>query len=440
MRPVLVLLIFAGGCTPQGRAPPGKPTPRPPALPLATSGSLALTFAAAPSPAPVDTSQSGGWTETSPWTFPLAGQHGFLISTAFTLLCSGADSLAGAPDGTLAPTRCDRILAAGTTDLPDPATLDAPEWRRNYYGAFSAHALDPSTPDSPLLLFAHGENKNENLGGILYQNTINPGATDYSGYDATGEYVDAWDAYNAFIGSVILNNPTRLATDGPAVQDNGPVVWPSAGYLDAAGTKTSEGVRHPSSLIYDGNVYLFYLDTSYAGDPERTPGIKVARAPLAGAGAPGSFHAFWNGDFTEPALPDGYSAADNHASLATPGPRATSILGPDSADDVRFSVAQVSPSPTEGPLFLGVEEHFDDLNGWWVALRLSTDLVGWTLPYAIPGIAAPTWDDGTMNYPILMDRDGWTNTTVSLDAFYVVGTSASQTNVLPLSITVAPAP
>lgn len=452
MRSALALWVLGlSACTAPRQHPDTQivatPVPMPPPLPQVQRPGLPLLRYAADvgSPVAVDTSATGGWTETSPWTFALGPlqQHGYLVSTDFTMLCGSADSLPSVSGGTLSTQACTRILAGGTTDLPDPAALDAPEWRRNYYGAFSGHLLQPGDPASPLLLFAHGENKNELREGMQYPNTINLDATDYSGYAADGTYVDAWDAYNAFIGSVLVPDPNgALAADpqGPPaqVQDNGPVVWPSMGYLAADGTKTSEGVRHPSSIVFAGDLYLFYLDMSHGDDPTRHGGIKVARAPLSSAGAPGSFRAYFQGDFTEPCLPDGYRAADLHASLAQPGPRTSLILGLESADDVRFSVAEVVPSPTGKPLFVGVEEHVDDANGWWAALRLSENLVDWSPPYAIPGAAASTWDAGTLNYPVLLDRDGWSNNRVDLSDFYVVGTSASQTNLLHLAVTVVP--
>jgi len=247
------------------------------------------------------------------------------LLTAFTVLCASAEGLPDVSGGALEVDQCARIVAGGTTDLPAPEDVTAPEWARNYYGAFTAHPLRPDDPASPVLLFTHGENKNEDVGGIRYANTINTDATDYSGYDADGTYVDAWDSYNAFVGSVLLQNPRSVFTDGPGVTDNGPVVWPSAGYLDASGAKTSEGVRHPSTIVYNGFVYLFYLDESYGDDPDRHAGIKVARAPLDKAGAPGSFAAFYAGGFSEPALPTGYRASNLHGALGQPGPRTTAI-------------------------------------------------------------------------------------------------------------------
>jgi hypothetical protein len=448
---VLIALLphlWSIGCTPQ--ADPTAELNRStqlhdPTLPASNDpGAIphySIRFTSVSTPAQVDTSATGGWTETSPWTIPLTGEHGYLVSTNYTMLCSSAEALPDVSGSALDVDQCTRVLAGGTTDLPPPEDITAPEWARNYYGAFTAHALRPDDPDSPLLVFAHGENKNEDLGGILYTNTINTDATDYSGYDDTGFYVDAWDAYNAFIGSTVFATPSAAFTDGPSVTDNGPVVWPSTGYLDATGAKTSEGVRHPSSIVFNGFVYLFYLDESHGDDPDRHAGIKVARAPLDRAGAPGSFFAFYAGGFGEPALPIDYSVSRLHAALAQPGPRTTAILGLDSANDVRFSVAQVVPSPSGAPLFVGVEEHGgdDDGTGWWVALRLSANLTDWSAPVQVPGIAAATWEDGSLNYPIFLDENGTTNTTISPNGFYLVGTHDSQTNLVHIAIELVPA-
>jgi hypothetical protein len=434
MRSVLVVLAALTGCTVGTSQPPSNPPT------VLSPASLRVRFQASASSAPgllpVDTTQTGGWTETSPWAVPVGGARGYLITTDYSVMCAGGDSLAGR---VLSSSGCARILQGGTTGSPPPDTVDAAEWRRNYYGAFTAHPLDPTDPESPLLMFTHGENKNEIQNGNVYTNTINVGVTDYSGYGPDG-YVDAWDAYNGFVGSAILANPTRLAVEAPAVEDAGPVVWPAAGYLTANGAKASEGVRHPSSIVYDGNIYLFYLDMSPAGDADRPPGIKVARAAMSDAGTPGSFSVYYNGDFTEPGLPDGYTEWTFHDSLSQPGPRSTAILGDDSGDDCRFSVARVLPSPTDGALFLGVEEHSDADTGWWVALRLSTNLTDWSPRYFIPGITASDWDSGFLHYPLLMDTGAQTNNTIAPDGFYVVGTTGAYTNLLPLSITVETAP
>jgi len=109
-------------------------------------------------------------------------------------------------------------------------------------------------------------------------------------------YSNCHEGYNGFVttGLRAASTPSSWVGRGRLrdSEDNGPVIWPSAGYVDDRGRKVSWGVRHPSSFVHDGYLYIFYLDTS--DSPDVNHGIiKVARSPLSAKGAPGSFTS-WN--------------------------------------------------------------------------------------------------------------------------------------------------
>jgi len=125
-------------------------------------------------------------------------------------------------------------------------------------------------------------------------------------------------------------------------------------------------------------------------------------------------------------LPAGFTKETMMQYLHTQGPKSTDILSdqiPNNTECFRFSVAQVKNTN----YFIAVEEYVDNNaraagNAWhFVALRFSNDLMNWSSREMIVE-NAQTWDASNLNYPILLSADGWSNTAVDLNNFYVLGT------------------
>lgn len=342
--------------------------------------------------------------EAAPWIVK-GGWRGYFLTTAYSYFCATPDSLAGSV--TLYPEYCAKI-SEPVASMP---------WLRNYNGILSSHVLNPST-DPVILAAVHGENKNERIGTTRIQNTV---ATNFaanpkfdanvcaSGINDAGVYEDCWDAYFGFISLAhqVFTPATQYARV-PFIND-GPIVWPSAGYLNSDGTQASVGVRHPTFFAADGYLYVFYLDMSPA-----SWGIKVARAPLSGQPSAGSFNVYNRDSFNLPALPKGFSNSSIASFYAAKGGPSSCIIGC-VGNTVRFSVAAI----TGTHYYLGVLEYAAADGKTAVALSASSDLVHWSTPVDVRTFAS--WSQSDMHYPILMDTDGWANTEIDISDFYVVG-------------------
>ncbi|MHB1460921.1 MAG: hypothetical protein ACYC1M_06560 [Armatimonadota bacterium] len=287
-------------------------------------------------------------------------------------------------------------------DTPPPALMNSiPYWRRNYYGVFSMHCLKhPRTGEMCHLAILHGENKNERVWpGVEYDNTILPPRKykedEYSGVPRKGgDYRDNWSSYFGFVGMAWC---PRSEMNGWRFMshDEGPVLWPSVGYLSADGKQAGCGLRHPSSIVHDGHLYVFYLESwPVKPAPGRQGGIKLARAPLDRLWTTGSFRNWFGGGCKEPSLPHGFSKLDRRC-LSQPGGRSDKLF-PENA--VRFSVARVR----DKQMFVGVEERQTE-SRFALYLRCSEDLTHWSDGVLVPGTERG-WADG-YHYPILMNRE-----------------------------------
>jgi hypothetical protein len=130
-------------------------------------------------------------------------------------------------------------------------------------GVFSALRLPHPWRGLDLLTVIHGENKNERYGTNLYANTVDTNvdpATCASGYDAAQKkWTDCWPAYNGFVSLRLAKTSWITAPDTSL--DLGPILWPTMGYRQGV-KKTSSGLRHPSALLDDGYLYIFYTQQS----------------------------------------------------------------------------------------------------------------------------------------------------------------------------------
>lgn len=241
-------------------------------------------------------------------------------------------------------------------------------------------------------------------------------------------------------------------TSNKKFDDLGPITWPSNGYIESLdGNKTwikatDGGVRHPSSIIKDNYLYVFYEDLSQGKESDgRGPGIKVIRAPINNGDVdPNSFMAYYNGNFSENSLPRGFNLPTYYKSLSQKGPRTSSLFpdlnkfAPQSTqgskrvgarlvgDITNFSVARVEGTD----YYLGVAHELSR----GVTLRLSRDLTSWSNPVVVPGTAENWWLGKTdlqkypLLYPRLANKNGDSNVSINPNEFYIIGTQTKPRN------------
>ena len=349
------------------------------------------------------------------------------VTTGFSWFCSAdgglfADASPSLHDCRLfsGPARID--LATGRGRSPADAAHSAEDWKRSYEGVVASILYDHSRAGSLLISVAHGENKNEVIGGRYYQGTVDADvkAEACASGEASGGYVDCWASYNGFVNLIVASPGADQRRQTWRAEERGPLVWPSMGYLKADGGKASDGVRHPSAIRRGDDLYVFYVDTSRGADLGRRGGLEVARAHLGDGTAAIVAHPFFEDAFSEGAsLPQGFDKSRIRSFYGSRGGPA-SELWRGSRSVLRFSVAALRGAP----FFVGVEEDLDG-QAWRVQLRLSRDLVHWGEPVLVPGESrSDGWRNGTMHYPLLCDLAGVSENEVDPGGFYLLGTQA----------------
>jgi hypothetical protein len=260
---------------------------------------------------------------------------------------------------------------------------------------------------------------------------------DPASYSGGKPFHDGWNAYNAIISAAWISNNKQTNWGQQFFKNElGPIAWPSTGYVTANGIKCTSGLRHPSSVIAGDYVYIFYADSGPFGnniptEEGRQEGIKVIRAPIADALDAHNYSVYYRdpagNESWLPSLPDGFTKEKMLDFVAVKGPKSTDIMGDykNISQEVRFSVARVRNTN----YFIGVEEYIDvtDAKKYKVALRFSNDLTHWT-DRALTISVADSWDKTQMNYPIFLSKDGWSNTEIDIDDFYILGTETEPEN------------
>lgn len=323
-------------------------------------------------------------------------------------------------------------MATGASVSPEEAAARSEDWARSYNGVFSALKMPQSWLGRDLLVFIHGENKNERFGTVVYANTV---ATEIdpekcASGSVEGRYSDCWPSYNGFI-NLGLADTTHVRT---SPIDLGPVIWPAMGYRQD-GKKTSGGVRHPSVIRSGNQLYIFYLDSSTGTEPGRRGGLRVARMQLPTNDDPIPAVIPWfNGAFNNDnkSLPAGFAKENIRSFFDKRGGKASELWS-EKSQTTRFSVAQVA----EGEFFIGAEEYILGQQ-WGIQLRTSYDLVHWSKPVELPAFQVKGgWDHGTFHYPVFSNLDGSSPGKINLSNFYLIGTGKSG-RVVRRKISVAP--
>jgi hypothetical protein len=72
-----------------------------------------------------------------------------------------------------------------------------------------------------------------------------------------------------------------------------------------------------------------------------------------------------------------------------------------------------------------VESYVDKkTDRWEVALRYSADLLNWSTRQRV--IVSKRVAEFPLNYPVLCDVEGWSNTEIDINDFYVLGKGAEE--------------
>ncbi|HVU55904.1 MAG TPA: T9SS type A sorting domain-containing protein [Puia sp.] len=378
--------------------------------------------------------------EVPPWMIPGGWHSYFMVDGQNSYVCSSPADLV---HNSVIDIRHD---GTGPRDVSTHALArygngcrgaEVDNWSRVYYAIYSAEYFVHPEAGAVSLGFLHGENKDVcDGGGNDCHNTINRDAVNVCPF--SGDY---WPRYNSFVcASWQPNNQSTNWGQQYFSHDMGPITWPSTGYLQPDGIKATTGVNHPSSIQYNGYVYVFYHDAgAYSGlnphDEEgRHEGIKVVRAPLADALDPSAYKAYYQekdgNEQWSPSLPAGFVKEKLLDFLSTKGAMSTDLMGDEGNNafgELRFAVARVRNTD----YFIGVESYIDYKDGrkHKAALRLSSDLLHWSDRVRVID-ETKDFKSSQLNYPIFLSADGWSNSVVDEDDFYVLGTAAAISNVV----------
>ena len=371
--------------------------------------------------------------EATPWVTK-GNSFGYTITTDETSNCWSADSLVLKNSISV---DCNAVNTSTvlTNVARGGADTAVTPWARNYNGVMSQHAVNDPSLGSIFLTIHHGENLNEinpalGAGTIKMQNSISDVGPEnlsqcWSNYSGTSSSNPA----NCYWGFVSVGwMPNTDASGWGSIGEAkavGPIAWPSAGYIDANGITVGRGVRHPSSIISNGYLYVYYLDSSLP--PNR--GIRVVRARVGSATNPQSWERLSGGAFKSGTLPDGFQIVNqeiDHHFYQMPSPASDFAFPPSTDPADRFSVAKLSN--TNG--FIGVETGHDASGSIVLSLRTSTDLINWSDRQIInvPGFTGA----GGLGpcYSLLLSADGKSNTEVDPANFYVIGTLAGLSSIV----------
>ena len=395
-------------------------------------GSLGLTQTLLPTPA----------NEQPPVISCASSDPRAVLTTSYAWYCQMQTALT--PSGAGNTQNCSyvggadtRILGSASYTLPGSMPSNTP-WRRNYWGLQGMHVIPDTATGQEIIALVHGENKNETIGGNQYQNQVNTNvlvATCSSGDFGAG-YVDCTTAYNGFISSAHAPYVTTKTAGDPQFVDDGPVIWPSAGYVKTDGvTKATSGVTTPRTIIKDGYLYMFYNDGGTwfeIGDPGRQLGTRVARAPLPTSGKISGFVNYFQGHFAnEMSLPAGFTAANAASFYQTKGGRGDIII-PNSGTTTLFSAAHFKGTG----VYLGVAEHCDITPSviCQIQLYLSDDLAVWSGPVNITETQTSSYASFRYHYPVALNAPGDNSQEIDQHDFWIMGSGGGHPNMLHLNL------
>lgn len=398
--------------------------------------------------------------EITPWmlgTKKTGGWYTYLTSTYDTFMCTTPNNIFELKTEDRLYDRQNCILrqepALTPTTFSNPGAI--PLWNRDYHGTFSAHLLQHKNSDLYLYSINHSESYNNDSLAIRFPGqSVSPCIPVANmGYGSLPcDPTNWWGSYNAWITLSRMPWTYTTLTTSKKLDDLGPITWPSNGYIESLDNNqtwvkaTDGGVRHPSSIVKDNYLYVFYEDLSQGPESSgRGPGIKVIRAPITDNGVdPNSFKAFYKNDFVDSSLPSGFNLPTYYKSLSQKGPRSSSLFpqltktapqatlgsqrkGPRQVGDIiSFSVAQVAGTN----YYLGVAHELSR----GITLRLSQDLVNWSEATVVPETESNWWQGNLdlqkypLLYPRLANKNGDSNVLIDASEFYIIGTQTKPVN------------
>lgn len=375
------------------------------------------------------------YSEIPPWILE-GGWRTYSISTAWTAYLSTPLNIVDTNISSIDFT----TNTIGPTFISSPLTwwnnyyvsqnlnTESLQFRRNYQGIFSAHKINHIEKGNVIIAISHGENKNEVISGYNFQNTVLPSAilnpndpSSYSGY-SNGVYNEDWDSYFAFVNAQWIKTEEVNNWGHQYHWELGPIAWPAYGYITANNQKASNGLRHPSSIIKNDSLYIYYVDSKLNSIPwelDREVGVKVSRVHINDALKPEKYTTYCNGQWL-PSLPSNFNLQNLYSFLDQKGPASTNILNGDLGTG-RFSVALVK----DENFYLGIEAYNDYTdNKYKIALRKSTDLINWSRRFIVLQVSE-SWNESDLKYPIFVNETGWSNTKIDLCDFFIIGTEAT---------------
>lgn len=317
--------------------------------------------------------------------------------------------------------------------------LAGQDWRRSYYNVYTAQNLTHAAEGPLTIGFLDAENKATCTSkNKICPSTVTPYKSTYVQPYGCPFNLDFWPTMAGFVCAAwVYNNAATDYGQHYFDHDMGPITWPGNGYVSRAGNRTGHGVGLPSSIVYNGYVYVFYHDDGpmeleneprVPAEDGRGEGIKVVRALINDCLDPHAWRAYykdtndvvhWN-----PSLPAGFDKDHLDVFWSEKGPQATDLMNDagNQYEQKRFSVARAVNSGT--PLFIGVEESVNNKTGVWeVSLRLSRDLLNWS-PRQLVIDTGADWTGIALNYPVFCDAEGSSNTEIDLNNFYILGKGA----------------
>ena len=311
-------------------------------------------------------------------------------------------------------------------------------WRHTYCGTFNVDVM-PADDQHPEWLFSINHCENKNLSWktgytkFFTTNSINPAdeaTPQTTSGNWTGRFSDYQPGYFGFV-SMSYAPITEETKWGAELfhNDMGPILWPQTGFMTLDGKSVVPDYKHPhshpSSLIaedpVDGKKYLYVFACMSSPRSDAHNMIGAARSPIEARGLPGTYKNLYNGDYTEPSLPDNMS--DGIGALRTRrGGRADAVHPTAHGSIIRFFVARLKNSG----LFISVEFYRQD-NYFEVALRLSEDLRTWTDRFVVPNTRFDRTADRSkvlpMYYPKFLSLDGSSHYEIDeSQPFYIIGT------------------
>jgi hypothetical protein len=343
-------------------------------------------------------------TEVPPWIIGGGWRTYFLVDGIGTTVASSPASITNSSVIDFHTNGGDPVRVTSLSGCPN-----GEPWRLQYYCTYSAQYINHPAAGPVSLAFVEGENYRQV--GVDHA----PVDCDYRG----------WDGASGFVcGSWIQNTQSTNWGQQYFSNDMGPIVWPSTGYFNANGYKTSNGCANNSTIqADDGYLYVFYKDQSHNEygaqlGPGRQGGIKVARAPINDALNPKAYQSFYedgSGIHWNPSLPHGFEKNFTYNYIVGAlGPQASLILDANRNYN-RFSVAKVEGTN----YYLGVGSYSTDDGYLVMVLKFSYDLLHW---YGDREIDRAPIAESQFNYPIFLREDGWTNTSINESSFFILGT------------------